>query len=442
VLDFGSLDCWSNGFLDYGIIAAHEDSNIPAIQQSSIPNSFPGKSKTMLTTPNKKRAVVIGAGPMGFETALRALDRGFEVTMLEAGRIGENIRQWQHVRFFSPFGMNISPRVRQALYGNKLPTDEAILTGGDFVETVLQPLSRLPQLEGKIHLGQRVVSIARSGLGKMGLPNHPLRTERPLRILTEEIEGRERIIEADLVFDASGVYGQPNWAGASGMPALGERHLGKRIVRHLRDFDGSEFQRYAGKKILLIGHGHSAAHAAVTLNNIIKREPSTQVIWAVRTDRAKPILEVPDDPLPERNKVAQAANEIAKAPSKNLRILRRAVLEALVEVRNSLKVTLKVWRNFEEFEVEEIIALTGYRPNLEMLRELTAEFSGVSEGPAGLYRALTNITDCLAKIEINPKDLQTGEPNFFSVGVKSYGRNPGFLLKSGEEQLEAVFSML
>jgi thioredoxin reductase len=394
----------------------------------------------MLTTPNKKRAVIIGAGPMGFETALRALDRGFDVTMLEAGRVGENIRRWQHVRFFSPFGMNISPRVRQALLGN-LPSDDAILTGGEFVEAVLQPLSRLPELEGKILLGRRVVSIARNGLGKMGLPNHPLRTERSLRILAEDVEGREQIFEADLVFDASGVYGQPNWAGSAGIPAPGERHLGSRIVRHLRDFDGSEFQRYVGKKILLIGHGHSAAHAALALNDIIKREPSTQVIWAVRTDRAKPVLEVPDDPLPERDKVAQAANAIAQNPS-NVRIIRRATLEALVEARNSVKVKLKVWRNFEEAEVEEIIALTGYRPNLEMLRELTAEFSGVSEGVAGLYRALTNITDCLAKIEINPKDLQTGEPNFFSVGIKSYGRNPGFLLKSGVEQLEAIFSMV
>jgi thioredoxin reductase len=226
------------------------------------------------------------------------------------------------------------------------------------------------------------------------------------------------------------------------MPAPGERRLENRIVRHLRNFDGSEFQRYAGKKILLIGHGHSAAHTAIAINNIIKREPSTQVIWAVRTDRAKPILEVPDDPLPERAKIVQTANEIAQNPLKNMRFLRRTTLEALVEDAHSLKVKLKVWRNFEEIAVEEIIALTGYRPNLDMLRELTAAFSGVSEGVAGLYHALTNITDCLARIEINPKDLQTGEPNFFSVGMKSYGRNPGFLLKSGVQQLDAIFSVL
>ncbi|MCG3118678.1 MAG: hypothetical protein ALAOOOJD_00932 [bacterium] len=396
----------------------------------------------MLTTPNKKRAVIIGAGPMGFETALRALDRGCEVTIFEAGRIGENMRQWQHVRFFSPFGMNISPRVRQALSGNTLPADDTILTGGEFIEAVLEPMARLPQLEEKIHCGQRVVSIARAGLGKMGLPNHPLRTERPFRILTEDTEGREKIWEADLVFDISGVYGQPNWAGTAGMPACGERHSNQRIVRHLLDFDGSEFKRYVGKRILLIGHGHSAANAIVALNNLSQQAPGTQIFWAVRTDRTKPILEVPDDPLPERAKIANAANEIAQKPTPNIRILRRASLEALWDVNSCLKARLKVWRNFEEIEIDEIVALTGYRPNLDMLRELTAEFSGISEGVNGLYRALTNITDCLAKIDIKPQALQTGEQNFFVVGIKSYGRNSGFLLQSGVDQLEAIFSTL
>lgn len=396
----------------------------------------------MLTTPNKKRTVIIGAGPMGFETALRALDRGFEVTMLEAGRIGENMRQWQHVRFFSPFVMNISPRVRQALAGNALPADDAILTGGEFIESVLEPMARLPQLEGKIHCGQRVVSIARAGLGKMGLPNHPLRTERPFRILSEDAEGREKIWETDIVFDASGVYGQPNWAGAAGMPAPGERRHNERIVRHLRDFDGSEFKHYAGKRVLLIGHGHSAAHAIMALNNISQQAPATQVVWAVRTDRTKPILEVPDDPLPERAKIAGAANEIAQKPAPNIRVLRRASLEALLDANSCLKAKLKVWRNIEDVEIDEMIALTGYRPNLDMLRELTAEFSGISEGVNGLYRALTNITDCLAKIEVKPQALQTGEPNFFVVGMKSYGRNAGFLLQSGVDQVEAIFSMV
>jgi hypothetical protein len=164
------------------------------------------------------------------------------------------------------------------------------------------------------------------------------------------------------------------------------------------------------------------------------------VIWSVRSDRTKPVVEIPDDPLPERARIVDAANTIAQNPPENFKVLRRSSLEALHE-GNKLKVKLKVLRSFEEIEVDEIIALTGFRPNLDMLRELTAEFSGISEGVSGLYRALTNITDCLAKIDIKPQALQTGEPNFFVVGIKSYGRNPGFLLKSGVDQLEAIFTL-
>jgi lysine/ornithine N-monooxygenase len=210
----------------------------------------------------------------------------------------------------------------------------------------------------------------------------------------------------------------------------------------LRDYNGGEFDRYAGKRILLIGHGHSAAHAIIALNQIVEQAPSTQVFWAVRTDRTKPVSDIPEDPLPERSSIASTANFIAQNPPKNIKVLRRTTLEALLNSQQPFKVKLKVSRNFEEFEVDEIIALTGYRPDLEMLRELNAEFSGISEGVSGLYRALTNITDCLAKIDIKPQALQTGEHNFFVVGIKSYGRNAGFLLKSGVDQLEAIFSML
>ena len=107
-----------------------------------------------------------------------------------------------------------------------------------------------------------------------------------------------------------------------------------------------------------------------------------------------------------------------------------------------ISVQLKIWKSKEEIEVDEIISLTGYRPDLDILRETTTEFSGITEGTKKLHRALTNVTDCLAKIDIKPEDLHSGEPNLFVVGIKSYGRNSGFLLRSGVEQLDAIFSQL
>src|SRR5438445_113113 len=81
-------------------------------------------------------------------------------------------------------------------------------------------------------LGQRVVSVGRARMRRDEYAGHPLRAERPFRVLTASAAG-ERVLEADVVLDASGVYGQPTAMGAGGVPAPGERALGARIIRHL-----------------------------------------------------------------------------------------------------------------------------------------------------------------------------------------------------------------
>ena len=395
----------------------------------------------MFTTTNKKRALVIGAGPMGLETALRAIEKGFETIVLEAGQIGENIRRWGHIRMFSPFRMNLSPLARKYL-PTDLSEDNLIQSGAEYVSTVLEPLTRSEILRDKIVTDRRVISIARSALGKAGLPGHPLRAERSFRILAEDRNGNEHVYQADLIFDASGVFTQPNWSGTAGMPAPGERAANARIIRHPIDVLRDE-NRFVGKRILVLGYGHSAANMIVALAKLTEEQPNTQVIWAVRSDRLRPVIEVPDDPLPERADIAEAANDLAQKPPQNWQILRRATIEKFKRsAKESITAVLKVWKNIEEIEVDEIISLTGYRPDLAMLRETTVQLSNVSEGTAGLYKALTNVTDCLAKIEVTPKDLHSGEPNLFIVGIKSYGRNSGFLLQSGVEQLDAIFESL
>ncbi len=398
----------------------------------------------MMASIKPRRAVVIGAGPMGLETALRLIDRGVETTVLEAGRVGEHIRQWGHIRMFSPLAMNLSNRAKEII-GDKLPRGETIQTGNEFVKTALEPLAQSEILRDKIVTGRRVMAIARTGLGKMGLPNHPLRAERGFRILAQDREGREHVYQANYVFDASGVFGQGNWSGTAGMPALGERAINDRIMRHPPNL-AQQAERLAGKRILLLGNGHSAANTIVSFNELLQRRTATQIFWAVRSDRAKPVPEVPDDPLTERAAIVNAANALAIRPPANLKLLRRATVEEFQPTHNAesapLKVVLKVWKSIETIEVDEVISLTGYRPNLDMLRETTVEVSNITEGLHGLHKALSNLTDCLAKIEIHPKDLQSGEPNLFLVGVKSYGRNPGFLLQSGLEQLQAIFSTI
>ena len=50
--------------------------------------------------------------------------------------------------------------------------------------------------------------------------------------------------------------------------------------------------------------------------------------------------------------------------------------------------------------------------------------------------------DCLAQPALGVDALRNPEPRFFVLGIKSYGRNPTFLLRVGWEQVAEVFAAL
>jgi NADPH-dependent 2,4-dienoyl-CoA reductase/sulfur reductase-like enzyme len=369
-----------------------------------------------------KRLVVIGAGPMGLEAALGALERGFDVTVLERDRVGASLLRWGAARAFSPLGMNVSARIRRAL-GPSLPGDDALLSGPEMVEAVLDPLADRGPLRGRIRTGCRVAAVGRARMTRRELPGHPVRGERPFRILAETSKGEE-VIEADAVLDASGVYGQPAAVGAGGIPAPGERACAPRLVRHL----GTLFEQAReldGRRVLLVGHGHSAANALALLDSIPERP---RVTWATRSANRRPCVEVAGDLLPERAAVSARANDLASAPpAYYLTVERRASVEEITADNGAFDV---------------VVGLTGYRPDLTFLSELALEISPVSEGAGPLQRALSGVTDCLSVPEVRDADLRSGEPGFALVGAKSYGRLSTFLLRTGRAQLERVLDQI
>jgi thioredoxin reductase len=379
------------------------------------------------------RVAVIGAGPIGLEAALGALERGFDVTVLEKDAVGAGLRRWGPVRLFSPFAMNVSARVKTAL-GAACPADDALLTGPEMAERVLEPLARLPALAGRVRVGHRVAAIGRARTIRRDLPGHPMRAERPFRLLVETAGG-EQVVEADAVLDASGVYDQPAALGAGGIPAPGERTLNGELIRHLGTLDAAR-PRLAGRDVLLVGHGHSAANALAVL---AATEPRPRITWAVRSPNRRPCVEVADDPLAERQRVTAAANDMAAEPPPFLKMERRAGVESLRREAGRLAVGLGGGRGGT---FDAVIGLTGYRPDLSFLGELALEVSPASEGTARLARALASVTDCLSVPAVSARDLESGEPGFYLVGAKSYGRLPTFLLRTGLQQLETILDGL
>lgn len=376
---------------------------------------------------------MVGAGPMGLEAALGALERGFAVTVLEKGRVGENLRRYGAARLFSPFAMNVSPRTR-ALLGPSAPAPDELLTGAEMAERVLEPLARSPALAGRIRTGHAVTAIGRARMTRRDLPGHPLRAERPFRILIDT-GGGEDVMEADVVLDASGVYDRPAAVGVGGIPARGERGLDGALIQRL-DALQAALPDLAGRDVLLVGHGHSAAGALAAMEALA--DPP-RVRWATRSPNRRPCVEIADDPLPERARVTAHANDLAADPPGFLTVERRAGVEAFAVERGRVAVTLTGGRGGV---FDAVLGFTGYRPDLSFLSELALDVSPMSEGAGGLARALAGITDCLMAPVLRPADLDSGEPGFHLIGAKSYGRLPTFLLRNGLGQLEQVLDRL
>ena len=142
------------------------------------------------------------------------------------------------------------------------------------------------------------------------------------------------------------------------------------------------------------------------------------------------------DPLPERRDIVGHANDLAQRPPPWLRVERRVAVQAFEPAEDgALRVHLGGDR---EVIVDEVVSLTGYRPDLSFLSELALEIAPSTEGAARLTRALANVTDCLSVPAVSPADLASGEPGFHLIGAKSYGRSRNFLLQTGYAQIATI----
>ena len=255
-----------------------------------------------------RRIAIVGAGPIGLEAALFAKRSGYEVDVFERGEVGRNVQSWGHVRLFSPFGLNASPWGREALKGegHDLPAEDELLTGREFAERYLIPLSKLPELSDDIHPRTDVVAIGKDRLLKHDLIGKPERGRSRFRLLVRDHAG-ERIVHADSVLDCSGTYGNPNRLGTGGILCPGELDAFK--VRHdLPDLLGAERERFANRRVLVVGSGYSAATAIASLAELARDAPDTKTVWLTRKVHEFPIPPIENDPLTERAMLTAAAN--------------------------------------------------------------------------------------------------------------------------------------
>jgi hypothetical protein len=395
--------------------------------------------------------VVIGAGPVGLAAAAHLLDRGLEPLVLEAGsQVGDNIAQWAHVRLFSPWCLALDPVSVRLLdqAGWTGPDPDALPTGADLLEYYLEPLAALPALASRIQLHTRVVAVARHDLDKVRSPG---RDQLPFVVRVRDRNGRLADLQARAVLDASGTWTQPNPLGASGLPALGESDAAPRVAYGLPDIGGRDRSRYARRRTVVVGAGHSAATSLLALAELQQQAPGTEVVWAVRSATPRPLVgkgSAETDELPARGRLATDLAALVEAGRIELVTGFRINTVALTGDRvrlagDHLQGDDVIQPQDLVVEADEVIAGTGFRPDHAIAAELRLALEPGLESAAALGPLIDpNVHTCGTVPAHGIAELAQPEPGYVIVGMKSYGRAPTFLLATGYQQVRSVVAAL
>ena len=380
---------------------------------------------------------VIGAGPIGLAAAAHLVERGVPVTVYEAGRtVGANIRDWAHVRIFTTWEQSVDAASRRLLEasGWSLPDPNGLPTGEDLYRHYLKPLSRLSAIARQIQTNARVARVTRHGIDKTSSKG---RERAPFELRVDLGEGRARTDLARAVIDASGTWQNPNPLGASGLEAEGG--LSAHIAYGMPDVLGARRDRYANKQIAVVGAGYSAINVLLDLVQLCKDASRTRLTWIVRGKNMNRIYGGGEaDQLPARGKLGSLLRPLVDEG--RIRLVRGFHTEAIVEGRDGLSLRGVVdGGSLDVGGIDEIIACTGQRPDLEMTRELRLDLDPWLEGVKALGPLIDpNLHSCGSVPPHGHREVSHPEPGFYTIGVKSYGRAPTFLLLTGYEQARSV----
>jgi hypothetical protein len=386
---------------------------------------------------------VIGAGPVGLAAAARLIERGIEPVIVEAGeRVGANLLDYGHVRLFSPWRYNVDAAMAEQLAatGWQAPPAERLPLAREVVEQVLEPFARLPAVAKALRLNSRVAAISREGFDKVKTTD---RDAAPFVIRARQA-GQTIELRARAVIDASGTWASPNPLGANGLPAAGEKENADLIFYGIPDVLSRDRARYAGKRTLVVGAGHSAANALLALAELAPSAPGTRLVWAVRSPvLARVFGGGAADALPARGHLGSA-----------LKALRDS---ARLEFVSGLRIT-SLHREGESLVVEglgadgqplrlegihRIVCATGQRPDLEVVSELRLKLDASLESTEALGPLIDpNVHSCGTVRPHGHRELAHPEKGFYTLGVKSYGRAPTFLMATGYEQARSVVAAI
>ncbi|MEW4428163.1 NAD(P)-binding domain-containing protein [Paenibacillus pabuli] len=385
---------------------------------------------------------IIGAGPVGLAAAAQLISQGEPFILFEAGdEVGANIRKWEHVRLFSPWQYNIDKAAKELLLSANwtVPQNETIPTGREIVEHYLKPLAALPELSPNVHLNTKVTAISRKGLSKVKTSG---REKLPFVIHVEQ-NGSSFIYEARAVIDASGTWSNPNPLRSDGIFSKEEKALKSHISYSIPAVLGKERNRYSGKKVLVVGSGHSAINTLLELVELQKEESGTEIVWAVRKANIEDVYGGRElDGLQARGELGTRIQKVVE--SGVVKVLTAFHIEELQKEGEQIQVSGTIQgQKVVIDQICEIVVNTGSRPDLSMVREVRILTDPSLDCVYELAPLIDpNIHSCGTVRPHGEKELRQPEKDFYIVGAKSYGRAPTFLMATGYEQVRSIVAAL
>lgn len=380
--------------------------------------------------------VVIGGGPVGLAAAAHLVQEGLDPVVLERGpSVGASLLEWGHVRLFSPWRYDVDAAAAALLraQGWELPELESLPTGRELVTEYLEPLSRTPALRDRVRTGTEVLHITRDGADKV---RHD-RAAAPFLLRVRDADG-ERDLQASAVIDASGTWSTPNPLGGHGVAALGETALADRLTYGIPDVLAQP-ERFAGRSVAVVGGGHSAANVLLDLVASTGASAPAGIHWFIRGDAPRAFGGGAQDELPARGALGTGTRDAVRSgrirlhPGFPVREVAvdgpgMSLLSSTGEVVDGL---------------DEIVVATGQRPDRSMTAELRLDLDLALDSSRELGPLIDpNVHSCGTVRPHSYLHLAHPEDGFFTIGAKSYGRAPTFLMATGYEQARSVAAHL
>lgn len=380
---------------------------------------------------------ILGAGPVGLAAAAHLSLAGKGFILLEKGsEVAENIKSWQHVRLFSPWQYNVDKAAKQLLLKSSwtMPEESVLPTGQEIREAYLQPLANLPEIKPYISFNTTVVGISKKNHDKLKSAS---RDAPPFVIYTEQNGETQRML-ASAVIDATGTWNTPNPVHADNVWTSAEQKLADKIFYGIPNIETLK-ERYTGKRIAVIGGGHSAINTILELEKL----EDVEITWVLRKKRVEDAYGGEEkDALAARGELGSRIHTLVDEGK--VKVFTPFYIEEIAQTSAGIIIKGEGVIGEQQFPtVDEVIANTGSRPDFSFLKEIRLSIDAAVESVEALAPLIDpNEHSCGTVRPHGELELRHPETGFYIVGMKSYGRAPTFLMATGYEQVRSVVAYL